>query len=65
MDRSITNPEIFVITNVLGTLGLLDASKHVGVTKFVHNSTDKVYGELDFDPTTFFTEDTFTTEQSI
>ena len=58
VDRSITNPEIFVITNVLGTLVLLDASRHVGVTKFVHISTDEVYGDLDFDPTTFFTEDT-------
>ena len=58
VDRSITNPEIFVITNVLGTLVLLDASKHIGVTKFVHISTDEVYGDLDFDPTTFFTEDT-------
>ncbi|WP_031536226.1 dTDP-glucose 4,6-dehydratase [Bacillus sp. MB2021] len=58
VDRSITNPEIFVVTNVLGTQVLLDASKAIGVTKFVHVSTDEVYGELDFDPTTFFTEDT-------
>lgn len=58
VDRSITNPEIFVLTNVLGTQVLLDASRAVGVTKFVHVSTDEVYGELDFNPTTFFTEDT-------
>ncbi|MGV2939596.1 dTDP-glucose 4,6-dehydratase [Mesobacillus sp. LC4] len=58
VDRSITDPGIFVQTNVLGTQVLLDASKAVGVTKFVHVSTDEVYGELDFDPTTFFTEET-------
>ncbi len=58
VDRSITDPGIFVQTNVLGTQVLLDASKQVGVTKFVHVSTDEVYGELDFDPTTFFTEET-------
>ncbi|ANU13950.1 dTDP-glucose 4,6-dehydratase [Planococcus halocryophilus Or1] len=58
VDRSITNPEIFVQTNVLGTQVLLDAAKNIGVTKFVHVSTDEVYGELDFDPATFFTEET-------
>ncbi|MGG0291287.1 dTDP-glucose 4,6-dehydratase [Bacillus pacificus] len=58
VDRSITEPEVFISTNVLGTQVLLDAVKAYGITKFVHVSTDEVYGELDFDPTTFFTEDT-------
>lgn len=58
VDRSITDPEIFVRTNVLGTQVLLDAAKETGVKKFLHVSTDEVYGELDFDPTTFFTEKT-------
>lgn len=58
VDRSITDPEVFVRTNVLGTQVLLDASKNINVKKFVHVSTDEVYGELDFDPTTFFTEET-------
>lgn len=58
VDRSITHPEIFVKTNVMGTQALLDAAKVNGIKKFVHVSTDEVYGELDFDPTTFFTEDT-------
>lgn len=58
VDRSITHPEIFVKTNVMGTQALLDAAKANGLKKFVHVSTDEVYGELDFDPTTFFTEDT-------
>jgi dTDP-glucose 4,6-dehydratase len=56
VDRSITDPEIFVRINVLGTQVLLDAAKQIGIKKFVHVSTDEVYGELDFDPTTFFTE---------
>ncbi|CEG28641.1 dTDP-glucose 4,6-dehydratase [Bacillus sp. B-jedd] len=58
VDRSITDPGVFVRTNVLGTQVLLDASKSIGLSKFVHVSTDEVYGELDFDPNTLFTEDT-------
>ena len=58
VDRSITDPAIFVKTNVLGTQVLLDAAREINVEKFVHVSTDEVYGELDFDPTVFFTEDT-------
>ncbi|MFJ7727900.1 dTDP-glucose 4,6-dehydratase [Neobacillus sp. NPDC097160] len=58
VDRSISDPSIFVQTNVLGTQILLDASKQFGISKFLHVSTDEVYGELDFDPTTFFTEET-------
>ncbi|MEN1967755.1 dTDP-glucose 4,6-dehydratase [Lentibacillus sp. N15] len=58
VDRSITDPEVFIKTNVLGTQILLDAAKQIGVTKFLHVSTDEVYGELDFDPAKFFTEDT-------
>lgn len=58
VDRSISDPEIFVRTNVLGTQVLLDAAKQFNVKKFVHVSTDEVYGELDFNPSTFFTEET-------
>ncbi|GAA0310700.1 dTDP-glucose 4,6-dehydratase [Gracilibacillus halotolerans] len=58
VDRSITDPEIFTKTNIIGTQVLLDASKEFAVSKFVHVSTDEVYGELDFDPNTFFTEET-------
>jgi dTDP-glucose 4,6-dehydratase len=58
VDRSIIEPEIFIHTNVMGTQVLLDAAKKYSVAKFVHVSTDEVYGELDFDPTTFFTEET-------
>ncbi|MEY2195949.1 dTDP-glucose 4,6-dehydratase [Neobacillus sp. BF23-41] len=58
VDRSITDPEIFVRTNVLGTQVLLDAAKQMEVTKFVHVSTDEVYGELELDSSTLFTEET-------
>lgn len=57
VDRSITDPEVFVRTNVLGTQVLLDAAKLMGIEKFVHASTDEVYGELDFNLTAFFTEE--------
>jgi dTDP-glucose 4,6-dehydratase len=58
VDRSISEPGIFVRTNVLGTQVLLDATRSFGIEKFVHISTDEVYGELDYNPTTFFTEET-------
>lgn len=58
VDRSITDPGIFVKTNVMGTQVLLDAAKQIGVEKFHHVSTDEVYGELDFDPAAFFSEET-------
>lgn len=58
VDRSIHHPEIFVSTNVSGTQTLLDAAKRVGVKKFIHVSTDEVYGELDFDSVALFTEET-------
>ncbi len=56
VDRSITDPAAFVRTNVLGTQVLLDAAKHHKVERFLHVSTDEVYGSLG--PTGFFTEET-------
>lgn len=58
VDRSIKEPEIFLRTNIMGTQVLLDAAKAYNITKFVHVSTDEVYGELDFDTESLFTEDT-------
>lgn len=58
VDRSIENSGIFVQTNVIGTQVLLEAARKIGIAKFVHISTDEVYGELDFDPTNFFIEET-------
>ncbi len=46
VDRSITGPEIFIETNVQGTLNLLQASKELGIEKFLQVSTDEVYGSL-------------------
>lgn len=46
VDRSITNPEIFIETNIQGTLNLLQASKELGVDRYLQVSTDEVYGTL-------------------
>lgn len=46
VDRSITGPEIFIETNVQGTLNLLQASKELGVERYLQVSTDEVYGTL-------------------
>ncbi|QFZ20479.1 dTDP-glucose 4,6-dehydratase [Saccharothrix syringae] len=46
VDRSFAEPGIFLSTNVMGTQVLLDAAARHGVAKFVHVSTDEVYGPL-------------------
>jgi len=46
VDRSILGPAVFVQTNVLGTTILLEAARQFGVQRFVHVSTDEVYGSL-------------------
>lgn len=46
VDRSISNPEIFINTNILGTQILLDACKKYNVSRFHQVSTDEVYGDL-------------------
>lgn len=56
VDRSIEGPEIFVLTNILGTQVLLDAARKHGTAKFLQVSTDEVYGSLG--PTGYFTEET-------
>ncbi len=55
VDRSILHPEVFVETNVQGTLALLDVAKKEGVAKFLQVSTDEVYGTLG--ATGYFTEE--------
>ena len=46
VDRSITGPEIFIETNVQGTLNLLQQSKLANIQRFLQVSTDEVYGTL-------------------
>ncbi|HEY0903993.1 MAG TPA: dTDP-glucose 4,6-dehydratase [Marmoricola sp.] len=47
VDRSIQGARDFVMTNVVGTQTLLDSALEHGVDKFVHVSTDEVYGSID------------------
>ncbi|TWR25048.1 dTDP-glucose 4,6-dehydratase [Mucilaginibacter achroorhodeus] len=61
VDRSITNPLEFVMTNVVGTVNLLNAAKNLWKgnyenKRFYHVSTDEVYGTLG--ETDMFREDT-------
>ena len=56
MDRSILNPDIFLQTNILGTQNMLQYSMEHNIERFIHISTDEVYGDLD--ETGYFTEDT-------
>ncbi|WP_313489590.1 dTDP-glucose 4,6-dehydratase [Exiguobacterium sp.] len=56
VDRSILNPEVFVETNIQGTLALLDAARKHNLKKYVQVSTDEVYGSLGAEG--YFTEDT-------
>ena len=46
VDNSIKHPEIFIETNVQGTLNLLQACKELGIEKYLQVSTDEVYGTL-------------------
>ncbi|PRY43826.1 dTDP-glucose 4,6-dehydratase [Umezawaea tangerina] len=47
VDRSISGAADFVLTNVLGTQTLLQGALNAGVGKFVHVSTDEVYGSIE------------------
>jgi dTDP-glucose 4,6-dehydratase len=60
VDRSISNPTEFVYTNVIGTVNLLNAARHIWKDtegkRFYHISTDEVYGSLGGEG--MFTEET-------
>ncbi len=61
VDRSIANPMEFIMTNIVGTVNLLNAARHhwngdFEGKRFYHISTDEVYGSLG--ETGFFYEDT-------
>jgi len=62
VDRSIANPMEFIMTNIVGTVNLLNAARHVWKDnlegkRFYHVSTDEVYGSLENDGS-MFTEET-------
>ncbi|MED1599392.1 MULTISPECIES: dTDP-glucose 4,6-dehydratase [Bacillus] len=56
VDRSIQGPMQFYTTNIVGTAVLLEAAKTFGIQRFLHISTDEVYGSLG--ETGHFTEET-------
>lgn len=56
VDRSITGPQVFLETNVIGTGVLLDACLRHGIERFHHVSTDEVYGTLPLQGGNPFTE---------
>jgi dTDP-glucose 4,6-dehydratase len=59
VDRSIHNPGIFLVTNILGTQVLLDMARKYEVKRYHQVSTDEVYGDLPLDrKDLFFTEST-------
>lgn len=56
VDNSIKNSKTFFETNVIGTHNLLEAVRSFGITKFLHTSTDEVWGQAKTNE--FFTEST-------
>jgi dTDP-glucose 4,6-dehydratase len=59
VDRSINDPDVFLLTNVMGTGVLLEACRKYGISRYHQVSTDEVYGDLPLDrPDLLFTEDT-------
>ena len=46
VDRSLLDPESFLLTNVMGTQRLLEAARRHATKKFIQISTDEVYGEI-------------------
>ena len=47
VDRSISGARVFYETNVVGTHQLLESARRSGVERFVHVSTDEVYGSIE------------------
>ncbi|MDD2435009.1 MAG: dTDP-glucose 4,6-dehydratase [Bacilli bacterium] len=59
VDNSISNPSIFLTTNIIGTQILMDKSRKYEVERYHQVSTDEVYGDLPLDrPDLLFTETT-------
>jgi dTDP-glucose 4,6-dehydratase len=47
VDRSITGPEDFVVTNCVGTNAVMNVCRQAGIGRVVHVSTDEVYGSVE------------------
>jgi dTDP-glucose 4,6-dehydratase len=47
VDRSLLDPDVFVRTNCMGTNVLCDTASQLGVERFLHISTDEVYGSIE------------------
>lgn len=47
VDRSILSPDAFIESNTVGVNVLLDEARKIGVGRFVHVSTDEVYGDIE------------------
>src|SRR3989344_2970102 len=58
VDRSIEGPQVFVVTNIVGTQVLLDAARKYNVAHFHHVSTDEVFGDLPLGSPKKFSEKT-------
>jgi dTDP-glucose 4,6-dehydratase len=58
VDRSISEPNIFIKTNVVGTQVLLDSALKNNIKRFHHVSTDEVFGQLTLESTDKFSEKT-------
>jgi len=56
-DNSLSDPTPFMETNLVGTFTLLEAARRTGV-RYHHISTDEVYGDLELDDPSRFTEST-------
>ncbi len=59
VDRSVSDPNVFVKTNIMGTQVLLDVARKYNILRYHQISTDEVYGDLPLDrPDLFFMENT-------
>lgn len=65
VDNSINGPDIFVLTNVLGTFNMLEFARQKGIKRFVHVSTDEVYGSIDNVEQSAFEENTLLNPSSV
>jgi dTDP-glucose 4,6-dehydratase len=53
VDNSIKGPQKFIYTNIIGTFNLIEIFKNINIKKFIHVSTDEVFGSLNFEDAPF------------